>query len=56
MHLGRYHELDVFDIYNDPNAAPEIDTVGQRARLEEKLQMWFYYNIKKIILKKIYKY
>ena len=39
MHQGRYHELDVFDIYDYPNSDHEIDTVGQRARLEEKLQM-----------------
>ena len=36
-HLGRYHELDVFDTMNDPNFTPDVDRVGQRARIEEKL-------------------
>ena len=36
-HLGRYHELDVFDTLNDPNFTPDMDNMGQRARLEEKL-------------------
>ena len=39
MHLGRYHELDAFDILNDPNSLPDLDKVGQRARMEQKLQM-----------------
>ena len=38
-HLGRYHELDVFDILNDPNSTPDLDKVGQRTRIEKKLQM-----------------
>ena len=37
QHLGRYYELDTFDILNDPNNAPELDMVGQRARLEQSM-------------------
>ena len=36
-HLGRYYELDVMDILNDPNSTPDLDKVGQRARLEEQM-------------------
>ena len=39
MHLGRYHELDVMDILNDPNEMPDYDRVGPRARMEAKLCM-----------------
>lgn len=39
MHLGRYHEFDHLDILNDPNSLPDLDKVGQRTRLEQKLQM-----------------
>ena len=38
-HLGRYHELDFFDTLNDPSENPNLDKVGQRFRVEEKLQM-----------------
>ena len=34
--LGRYEVLDTLDILNDPNECPDIDTVGNRARLERK--------------------
>ena len=34
-HLDRYEELDVMDILNNPNESPDIDRVGQRARIEE---------------------
>ena len=40
MHLGRYHELDVMDILNDPNEMPDMDNVGARTRMEVKLGMW----------------
>jgi len=35
-HLGRYDQLDFLDVLNDPNEVPSLDTVGSRARLEEK--------------------
>ena len=35
-HLGRYEELGFLDILNDPNEIPSLDTVGTRAKLEEK--------------------
>ena len=38
-HLGRYEELDVFDIYNDPNACPDMDRDGQRFRMEKSMGM-----------------
>ena len=34
--MGRYEVLDSLDILNDPNECPDIDTVGNRARLERK--------------------
>ena len=40
QHLGRFEELDVMDVLNNPNDAPDIDKVGQRARLEKKAAMW----------------
>ena len=39
-HLQRFDELDVLDILNNPNESPDIDKVGQRARLEVKYGMW----------------
>ena len=39
MHMGRYHELDVMDILNDPNELPDMDNVGARTRMEAKLGM-----------------
>ena len=38
-HLGRYDELGVQDILNDPSCTPDLDKVGQRARLEEQMGM-----------------
>tara|TARA_B110000285_G_C14681786_1_gene405033 strand:+ start:355 stop:492 length:138 start_codon:yes stop_codon:yes gene_type:complete len=39
-HLGRFDELDCMDVLNNPNDAPDLDKVGQRARLEQKHAMW----------------
>ena len=36
-HLGRYQELDTFDILNDPNATPDLDKEGNRARMEASM-------------------
>ena len=38
-HLGRYHELDTFDVLNDPSMNPDLDKVGQRHRMEKMLGM-----------------
>ena len=38
-HLGRFHELDTFDILNDPNGTPDIDKVGNRSRTERAMHM-----------------
>ena len=38
-HLGRYHELDVFDILNDPSMSGDMDKLGQRSRLETQYGM-----------------
>ena len=37
--LGRYEVIDNFDILNDPNECPDLDTVGNRARLERKFNL-----------------
>ena len=34
MHMGRYDELDFFDILNDPYQSPEMDKEGPHARME----------------------
>ena len=36
MHMGRYDELDFFDVFNDPYNNPEADRVGTRTRLEQQ--------------------
>ena len=40
-HLGRYHDFDFMDTLGDPNEVPTLDAEGSRARLEQKLGMWF---------------
>ena len=40
QHLGTYETLSTLDICNNPNDAPDLDKVGQRARLEQKAAMW----------------
>ena len=40
QHLGRYNELTFADCLNDPSELPEMDTVGTRARYEEKIGMY----------------
>lgn len=39
MHMGRYDELDFFDILNDPYQNPERERVGVHARLEQEYGM-----------------
>ena len=40
QHLGRYNEITFADCLNDPSELPEMDTVGTRARYEEKIGMY----------------
>ena len=35
MHMGRYEELDFFDILNDPYTSPELDREGPHTRMEK---------------------
>ena len=35
MHMGRYEELDFFDILNDPDQCPDLDRETIHARMEK---------------------
>jgi hypothetical protein len=34
MHMGRYDELDEFDIYNNPDETPDVDREPLYAKME----------------------
>lgn len=36
MHLGRYEELDFFDILNDPYMSPEMQRVDIHSQMEKQ--------------------
>jgi hypothetical protein len=35
MHMGRYEELDFFDILNDPYMTPDLDKVPHYTKMEK---------------------
>lgn len=35
MHMGRYEELDEFDILNNPYESPDTDRIGVHAQMEK---------------------
>ena len=39
MHLGRYEELDFFDILNDPYTNPDRERVDVHTRMEQQYGM-----------------
>jgi hypothetical protein len=39
IHMGRYDELDFFDIMNDPYSRPEMDKIDGRAQLEKQYDL-----------------
>ena len=47
MHMGRYEEIDFFDILNDPYNTPEVDKEGMRARMEKAYGMRCWENVKR---------
>ena len=44
MHMGRYDELDFFDILNDPYNNPEGNRVDLHTRMEMEYGMKWLYN------------
>ena len=39
MHMGRYEELDFFDILNDPYMTPDLDKEGAHTRMAKQCGM-----------------